>query len=138
MLKKLGAIVSLFIICFSLSATSVQPVFKNYADSFEVYLESASSLAQIERVKKQDYYFLRGVKGESVCLESENFSLEKLLLDFDAQIKFTERTCDSEIFYAYSPQIKYLKTVGGEKVNLQIAVAKDRVVLGSPLIFGSF
>ncbi len=138
MLKKLGVVTALLIIFISIFTSNVNPVFKRYADNYEVYLGQASSLADIKVVEDKEYVWLRGVKGESVTLKAEQFDLDKLLKEFDASVIFTETTSDSQIIYAYSPKIKYQKKIKGQTINLHVAMAKERVVVGSPLIFGSF
>ncbi len=138
MLKKLGVIFSLIIILTGIAIFNAQPIFGKLSNNYQVYLEDASSLALIKRVTAREFYSLRGVKGESVELSLDSFDLENILKQFGAEIKFTEQTADSQIYYAYSPNIKYLKKVKGEKINLHIVIAQDRAVLGSPLIFGSF
>ncbi len=138
MLRKLGAVISLLIIFCCIAYTTLTPVFGGYADTFEVYLSSASSLAEIKSVSLKEYAFTRGIKGESVRLDAEGFELEKVLKGFNAELRFSENTSDSEIYYAYSPKIRNYKTVKGQKINLHIVIASERVVLGSPLIFGSF
>ncbi len=138
MLKRLGAIVCLITAVFGVWASFSQPVFREYADSYEVYLDDDSSLAQTKRVNKLQYFFLTDIKGESVTVNSEEFDLEDFFNDFDARLKFTESTPDSQIYYAYSPKVKRVKRVKGQNVNLHVVVCKERVVLGSPLIFGSF
>ncbi len=138
MLKQLGVCLSLFLIALSLVFSSVQPIFANYAKEFEVYLGDSSSLAEICVVNKNGYALTRGIKGESVQLKTDEFSLERLMSDFDAELRFSEQTSDSKIYYAYSPKIKYKKTVKGTTINLHVVIAEERVVLGSPLIFGSF
>ncbi len=138
MLKKFGVILSGLILIFGIIAVNAQPIFSSYANDYEVYLHSDSSLAQIKRVNKTEYLFLQGVKGESVQIQANDFDLKNFLNDFNAKVQFTEGTNDSQIYYAYSPKLKNIKTVKGKKVNLQVVVAEERVVLGSPLIFGSF
>ncbi len=138
MLKKLGGVISLLIIVLAVMVINAQPVFKDYASEYEVYLNDASSLAEIRKVDKLEYYFLRGVKGESVTLSAKGFELESILSDFGARVVFTENLSNATVYYAYSPKIKSQKTVRGEKINLQVAISGERVVLGAPLIFGSF
>ena len=138
MLKKLGAIFSLIIILLGATFLYAEPVFYKYSNSYDVYLGDNSSLAEIVEVDSP-YFFALGKKwGESVRLSPKDFSLENLLEDFSARLVFSESTSTHQIYYAFSPTIRYQKRVKGKKVNLQIAIAKNSVVLGSPLIFGSF
>ncbi len=138
MFRKLSGVLALVIVIMSIAVIGVQPVFADYSQSYEVYLGEGSSLAKIIQVDKPEYYRLANIKGESVRIDAEGFDLDNLLSDFDAEIKFSESVEGREIYYAYSPKIKDALNVRGQRINLQVAIAKEQVVLGSPLIFGSF
>ena len=85
-----------------------------------------------------EFFFLKNIRGESVSLKKENFDLNEFLSDMNAEVVFVEQTEEMNLYYAYSPNLKYKKIVDGRLVNVQIAIAKERVTVGSPLIFGSF
>ncbi len=138
MLKKVLIVISAITVLFLASVFSLAPLFSSYSKRYEAYLYNSSSLAKIVNVNKTEFIFLKGVKGESVRLSANNFDLSGLLLEFDAEIIFTERVENKTLYYAYSPRIKYKKVVRGQKINLQIATDSDNVTIGSPLIFGSF
>ena len=90
----------------------------------QIYLSSPTfnALCHYERVD------FRGGEGE----------VEKLLEKARAVVKKRERIENIVIIYAYSPLILGSETVNGTKVNLMIALSNDKVVVGSPLIKGSF
>ncbi len=138
MFKKYVVTLSAFILLLGLTLSGIKPVLYGYADSLELYLNDTSSLAQIVKANDYEYALYKDVKGESVKLSADGFSLNELLSDFNATVRFIEQTPDCECYYAYSPKIKYKKTVKGQVINLQIAIAKEQVTIGSPLIFGSF
>ncbi len=114
-----------------------KPVFANYSDRLEVYLNSRSSQAQIVSVTPSDYLYLKNVRGESFKCEREEFNLQNFLSEFSAKLIFSEELENGISYYAYSPKIKYQITLNGQKINLQIFIGKI-VTVGSPMIFGSF
>ncbi len=138
MLKKICVIVSSLIVLCGAVMVSTTPVFSDYGDRFEVYLNSSSSLAKAVSVSGKQLIFLKNVEGESVKVSAKGFNLDELFKEFDATVKFTEQAEQVVIYYTYSPKIKYRKKVKGERVNLQVAVGREQITLGAPLIFGSF
>ena len=114
-----------------------KPTFYGYANSFEVYTCSASSNAIIHRVNATDYPFLLNKVGESIKINGA-FSVTEFLEKFRAKIVFTEQTSDGISYYAYSSEIRYLKTIKGRRINLHLNVGKTCTTIGSPIIFGSF
>ncbi len=75
-------------------------------------------------------------KGDRYALSEEiaRFMAEK----FDAKILLQETTADVISYYCYTPRWQENIFVRGYVVNLHIAVSKDRVVVGTPIIFGGF
>ena len=57
-------------------------------------------------------------------------------LDVDIISKF--EVSDRVIIEGYSPRIKDYLVINGFKVNVQISISDDSVIIGSPLINGSF
>jgi len=125
-----------FICFFTLSNNA--PIFLKFSDNFEVYTVNYSSSSEIINVNALTYRFIFSKKGESASIERDKFNLSDFLSSMNAKIIFTEQVEDRNIYYAYSPSIKYLKVIGDKKINLQICVKTDSVKVGSPLIFGSF
>ena len=77
------------------------------------------------------------VVGESMTLQ--NYEVGKILEDLNAKIIKTECLEDgTNVIYAYSDLIKTQVECGSGKVNLQIAIKEDCVIVGWPLILGSF
>lgn len=138
MLKRIMTfmIILAVLVCFYLFNNP--PIFNSYAQDFEVYLSDGSSNAQIVSVNRWEYVFLSGIKGESIKLEKERFDLEKFIYDSRAQIVMEEDLIGVKNIYAFSNNIKYVKTIRGIKVNIHIAISPEQVTIGSPIIFGSF
>lgn len=124
--------------CFLACVSVAKPVFSDYADSFEFYLNERSSNAVMVFASKGEYPFISDIKGESCKLIKSEFELEKFLNDFSAKVVFTEVIEEGTAYYAYSEDIKYLTEINGQRINLHIFIAKECVTVGSPLIYGSF
>ena len=113
-----------------------RPVFVEYSIDFEVYLNSASSSAQISNT---NFGFLgvKNIRGESFKTDIEDFNMEEFINDYSARIVFVEEIEQGVSYYAYSPKIKYRSKLFGQTINLHIFIGKQ-VTIGAPLIFGSF
>ena len=137
MLKKLMVIAFIFITLFSVSIINSTPVFSGYASTFEVYIGSDSSNAQIVSASKSELIFMNNVCGQAFVMDKDSFDLSGFLKDFGAQIVSVEQIGEGVSYYAFSPKIKYKKQLFNETVNLQIFIG-DTVKVGSPIIYGSF
>jgi len=133
---RLFFIMILSLIC--VYAVNRKPTFMDYSKDFTLYIQSNSSNCVFRKVTSFEYLFRVNVFGESCSIEKERFSLEDFLQDFSAQIVLVEEINGLTSYYAYSKDIRYLQVVNGKKVNLHVAVGEDSVVLGTPIIYGSF
>ena len=79
---------------------------------------------------------LKGCFGFSVHTTKNNIDLEKLLASVN--ILRTEVVEGYELFYGLVPGLVFSTFINNQKINLQIAVQGDNVVLGSPIILGDF
>ena len=134
--------IALFFVCIiavvGATFTTRTPVFIKYSNDFELYINSRSSMAKIINVDYMNFYFCKNVYGESVEINADSFNLQDFLDDFNATVLFTEKIQGGVSYYAYSPKIKYQKTLNGKRVNLQVVQKESFVKAGAPLIFGSF
>ena len=134
--------IALFFVCIiavvGATFTTRTPVFIKYSNDFELYINSRSSMAKIINVDYMNFYFYKNVYGESVEINADSFNLQDFLDDFNATVLFTEKIQGGVSYYAYSPKIKYQKTLNGKRVNLQVVQKESFVKAGAPLIFGSF
>ncbi len=104
------------------------------------YLHSASSWASCK--SELDLLDLPFVKGESVSVtvaDGVNFA-QGIIQTYEAEVLFVEETADAVSYYCFSPNISNCISLNGRAVNLHIAVAVQResVVVGTPIIFGGF
>ncbi len=138
MFKKFWIIFSVFVIWFNAIYYNGQPVFREYAKSFTVYVGENSSNALFKSVSSYGYPFILNRFGESCIVDGNDFDLSTFAKRFCATEVLVENIGEGVSHYFYSSKIKYVKTLNGQKVNLHVFIGKDNVVLGSPLIYGSF
>lgn len=138
MLKKIFVSFLVFLLIFLSVGFNDKPIFRNYSNEYEVYLNSASSTAQIKKVGISDFYFIKNLKGESAYINKNEFDLLSFLTEFNAEILFLETTEQGVSYYAFSPKIKYQTTLNNQCVNLHVHISEQVVKVGAPLIFGSF
>ncbi len=137
MFRKLTCLFCVLICVLAFWSQNNTPVFYKYGGEYELYLGSASSLAQTVKVNGGEYRLYTSVMGEA-CTVNSNASVNDILKDFDATVVKTESAGEVINYYAYSPKIKYVKTAFGKRFNLHIAVSGEKIKLGAPMIFGSF
>ena len=110
------------------------------AESYVVYTDSSgsgSSISAAQTVCAADYPFIVCKRGESVFIE-ERLCAEELLKSYGATLSFTEETEEGKSYYCYVKGLKYLKIIGGKRVNLHVFIGDGYTVIGSPIIYGGF
>lgn len=122
-------------IIFLINSTSL---FYSFNGKNEVYLKNNSSVANIVSVKGEKVKKYISKKGEAIFIEKEELSPIKIMEEFNAKLVFLEKIDEGVSYYAYSKDIKYVKWVRGEKINLHIFIGKNGTKIGSPIIYGSF
>lgn len=137
MFKNLAILIAAitFGLCFYALYADKPPVFKAYADEYEIYLSAGSFGDNIVKTREKNLGVFTAVKGES-CVTSVSY--EQVLKDFSATHLFTEKSADGESFYAYSPKIRYRTYINGKAVNIHYFSGEERKIVGTPIIFGSF
>ena len=103
------------------------------------YLYSPSSQATIkEKLSLLDCFF---IKGESVSLVLENdgdLQAKNIIKQSSAKLLLIEQAGGVCSYYAYSKNLGDGVVVNGQKVNLHVAISGERLVVGTPIIFGGF
>ena len=122
-------------IIFLINSTSL---FYSLNGKNEVYLKNNSSVANIVSVNRERVKTFISKKGEAIFIEKEKLSPVEIMERFNAKLIFIEKINEGVSFYAYSNDIKYVKRVKGEKVNLHIFISEKGTKIGSPIIYGSF
>lgn len=105
---------------------------------YEVYLGSNSSNCKVVGVDKNEVKRFSLRYGESCEFSCESFDLVGLLDEYSAKIVYIEKTENGESYYCFSEKIKFSKTLNGKKVNLHVHWTKEKIKIGTPIIFGSY
>lgn len=105
----------------------------------EVVNCGAGIIASVESSKAKTlvHNFNGKVYGYSIELNSLK-SLEEILKLIKADVVRKEIVCDREIFYCYSSQTNNYVVEDNKKINYQIVFNNGKIVIGTPLILGSY
>lgn len=82
---------------------------------------------------------LTNVLGESVQVNSPSQDfLNEVTMFLSNKVLYSENLNGTEILYCYEGSITNFVMIDGQKVNLQVAKTPNYIVIGTPLILGSF
>ena len=73
--------------------------------------------------------------GESA--EYSEFDFDDYLKSVNGEVIFTETLSDSVNYYCKA-DLPYSVNLYGNEINLHVCIKKDRVKVGSPIIFGGY
>lgn len=105
------------------------------------YLDSASSQGlRTERLRLKD---LARVKGESVRFgidagETPEEIAKRIAEQYGAEILFAEEACGVVSYYCHTDDWTESVEIGGERVNLHVAVSETQCAVGTPIVFDGF
>ncbi len=108
-------------------------------ETYTFYCGGASSSAQIVTCEKNAglvKLFLCDVRGESTVYQ--NADVAALEQEYRATLLWQEECAGVVSRYYSSPCFSQSVYIGGQEVNLHIAVRGDTVCVGTPLIFGGY
>ena len=138
MFKKLIVAIVCLATILLCAFVSNRPVFEKFSSEFIVYLSKNSSNANFINSSKLNYPFISNRFGECFTSYDNEIDIQSIIDEFSAQLVFCESTDYGESYYFYSKEIKYLQLINGNKVNLHIFVGKDKIKIGSPIIYDSY
>ena len=125
---------------FMLSSTGVGTSFSGEG-LHTFYFSDKSSCAVAASMPEDEaeraIYVKSDKKGESAVFYSAE-KVKRLLLSLGCEKIFSEKGEDFDCDYYYSPEVPTFCTVNGLRVNVHVAKAKDRIVVGIPFIFGGY
>lgn len=126
-----GAIIAIIAVC------ATKPCFEG-SESYTFFVGDTSK--NCREVRAGGNYALTrltllNVCGE--CAEYQDLDLQKYLKSVNGEIIFTETLSDSVNYYCKA-DMPYSVRLYGEEINLHICVKKDRVKVGTPIIFGGY
>ena len=113
---------------------SSQPIFSEFSENFEVYLNENSSNAIILSSDARWFAMTFTRTGESCKTDA---SVADIFGYFKARTVFVENTSEGVSYYGFTDKIKYREFLKGETVNIHVFVGKTHTTVGSPLIYGS-
>ena len=135
MIKKSLYIFLAFTVLFGAWIMTSRPLFEDFSDNFEIYLNENSSNAVIISSDKEGFLMTFTRTGES-C--KTDLSVEEIFGYFGAEALFYEVTDEGVGYYGFSEKIKYREYIYGKTVNLHVFEGKTQTTVGAPLIYGSF
>jgi hypothetical protein len=111
-------------------------------ETYTFYCDSPSSRAETIVCNKAEatlwrFFLAPRLTGESTIYPSAD--VEEIAERYDATLLFCEEAAGVTSYYFYTPLFKTDVSLGGQKVNLHIAVRPNgTVAVGTPLLFGGF
>ena len=62
----------------------------------------------------------------------------KLIKKYNAKLEYLESVDGVTSYYFYTKKLPYKEVVKNKRVNLQVAVTKEKITIGSPIIYGGY
>ena len=135
-LKKLTCIVFSIIIIAIFYAVYTRPCLFEYSKKVTIYSKNGSFSDGIKVISRESYFSTDKIYGESIVVDG--LSVDAIFKEFDANIIKVEQVDNITCYYGYTSRLPYEIKLFGDKVNLHVAVDGDKIILGTPLIFGSY
>ena len=139
-MKKIAIVTIVFLVLLSgLKVENKFSLLNYYSGEYIVYTASKTTedgvnLGFCHMESKPTY---EGVMGESMVMY--NIEVGAIIKDINARVVKTEYLEDgTTIIYAFTNLINDNVKIDGKVVNFQIAIKDERVVVGWPLILGSY
>ena len=101
-----------------------------------IILYSISTKSNLVNVLKFDDFELLNM-GDEIVIYDE-IDCDELLNDLMLEVYSNEVISDRIIIEGYSHKIKNYIVIDNRKVNVQISISDDSIIIGSPLISNSF
>ena len=130
MLKRLVVVCFAFLF-ITLTYVSTSKLFV-YEKAFVVY--GGKSLGKIVSEKVMPFTSSDGV----FKVFSKDTNYKDLVKKYNAKLVFIEKNGDIVSEYYYSNSLPSKEIINGKKVNLYIAISLEQIVIGSPIIYGSY
>lgn len=92
------------------------------------------SAVDSEKIKQK----VENITGESITFYAEPSSVEKSLNLLNADVVTYEEIGNMRLIYAYTNKIGNYVRVNNQKVNLQLVYKSGIMIIGTPLILGSY
>lgn len=93
-------------------------------------------IKQVEIGNRKKYYRNNKILGEYFETSIKDFSINEFAKKMGLVVLKRTYLENSENIYAYSAQSPY--KLAGENFNIQINISNEKVIIATPIIFGSF
>lgn len=79
-----------------------------------------------------------GVSGESIRFQGGDEEINKIIKRLRIEIRQSQKFANISTFYGYSARLGEGVTLEGRKINIQIVKKGNTVIVGTPLVLGSY
>lgn len=124
------------LIIFTLLLFATFMVFSNLLFLGEVVHATTSGKSSGEILKVVNIPF-NNYSGIYKQFDSD-YNYKKLIEKYNLKLVCVESLNGVTNYYYYSKKLPKEETIKGKKVNLQIAISSETVVIGTPIIYGSY
>ncbi|MBO5215837.1 MAG: hypothetical protein J6B79_06590 [Clostridia bacterium] len=131
--KRLVLFVAVVCLCMASRCFDNGLCYQNEQVRYTAFLQNGEQITYNE----PPYFNFRGAYERVDFLGNEK-DCERFLDKYFATVSFSESVENQKIIYAYSPLISNIVYVHGRAVNMMVACDGRKIVVGSPLIKGSY
>lgn len=75
---------------------------------------------------------------KQVSLDKSTMQIKRIITDFKININKKEKVENNICLYGYSSMFKKFCILNNYKINFQIVISTNKIIVGYPLIYGSF
>lgn len=94
-------------------------------------------LDEVRAMNIYSYEYFSDEYNEIIIMKNVG-QLESIIRDLDVLISNKEFCSDRVIIEGYTNKINKSISINNKKINIQISICSDTIIIGSPLINGSF
>lgn len=147
-MKKLAVFIAFILLCVGFMLTEDLSLY-NISGLSKVCFVTYDQVDGVETIETSQYNYIYCTPNEAKSLSNkinkvgvinyfEKTEKAKILKNIKANISMMEKIDNMEVIYGYSPLYKCSLCIENKKVNFQMAVKEDEILLGFPLILGGF
>lgn len=140
-MRKLFILIIFIALFLALQLNGFYIATKNFDGKYSIYTEN-------ERIEKEyNLSFNKAIskkitegniKGESIRFIGNDEDIKMFISSTKLKIVDRQKLANNEIIYGYNQGLNNFVILNGEKVNVQIAKKGATIIIGTPLIFGSY
>ena len=116
----------------------VTPELNELSSKITFYTSYSNSNAIKTNTDNKLFLIFKGVTGESCTLTKSQVSLQQVEKEYCLKEEFIEEMPNFTIRYYSSNKLKYKKKVNGKQISMQVVEYEKEMIIGTPIIYGSF